>query len=75
MKKTVNWFKPDPIPIVYLLIVPRWFLCWSSSLFVRLWFLMWRLFGHYVCLGRSVLRDCAIPWVYSLISFYIVDRS
>ena len=32
-----NWFK---LPVVFLLTVPRWFLYYSSSLFVHMWFKM-----------------------------------
>ena len=73
-----NWFSaPSPIPIVaYLLTVRRRFLYCSSSLFVCLCFLMWRLCCPYLVLispyfgareGR--LRDCGISWVSSIIVF------
>ena len=31
---------PPPPPVVFLRTVPRWFLCFSSSLFMRWWFRM-----------------------------------
>ena len=38
-------------PVIFLLTVSRRFLCFSSSLFVRLWFHMWCLF----CLCLSLI--------------------
>ena len=40
-------------PVVVLLVVPRLYLCCSSSLFVRRWFDMWRLFNHLLFLISS----------------------
>ena len=45
------WPAPHPHPTsVFLLTIPRRFLCCSSSLFVRLWFHMWRLCRPYLFL-------------------------
>ena len=41
---------PSLLPVVFLLFVPRRFLCCSSSMFVLRWFHMWRLFCHYLFL-------------------------
>ena len=66
---------------VFLLTVPRRFLCCSSSLFVRQSFHLWRLFYPYSllispilwCLGRVARCYCGISWVYSHIFFKLVS--
>ena len=41
--KASNWLTGLSTQVVFLPTVSRWFLCCSSSLFVRLWFNMWCL--------------------------------
>ena len=58
------------LPVVFLLAVPRRFLCGSSSLFVSLRFLMWRLWYPYLFLippsfgdpGRFCFVMVAFVW-------------
>ena len=54
-----NWFKS---PVVFLLTVPRWFLCCSSSMSVRVWIHMWSLSlcFHYLFLITSTLGDSGV---------------
>ena len=48
---------PHPPVVFFLLVVPRWFLCCSSSLFVYRRFYMWRLFYHCLFGSPSVVAS------------------
>ena len=56
-----GFITPPPLLAVFLLSIPVWFHCYSSSLFVRRWFHMWSLFVPYLaflwCTGSAVFRD------------------
>ena len=74
VKVNYKSLKPPATPMVFLLTVQRRFVCCSSSSFLRRWFHMWRLLSLFVphlslwCVGKTVLRYCAVSWVSSLIS-------
>ena len=62
--------------VVFLLTIPRRYLCYSSSLFVRLWFNMWRLFCPYLLLisfsfGASGRLYCVIAVLPGFLHLYI----
>ena len=60
--------------VVCLLTAPRRFFCYSSSLFVRRWYLV-IVCSSSLLLPRAVLRDCVIFWVSSLIFFTFQEKT
>ena len=77
MRYTSSLSQTSPPQVVFLLTVPRRFLCCSSSLFVCQSFHIWRLFCHYLflispsfgALGRLFIMTVAFPG-YLYLSFY-----
>ena len=73
-------FRNNMAPVVFLLTVPRQFLCCSSSLFLHQWFHMWHLLCHYLFLisplfglRKAMLCNCGFSCVSSFIflTFYV----
>ena len=67
-----NWLR---LSNSFPLALPKRCLCYSSSLFVRLWFHIQQLFSHYSILifpffsflGKALFRACGNSWLSSLI--------
>ena len=67
------------LPVVFLLVVPWRFMCRDSSLYVRRWFGVWRLFCHSLFLislsfspsGKMCIAIVAFPgFVLFVLRFY-----
>ena len=73
VSREYNWFIPSPPPapihppLVFLLF--RWLYC-CSSLFVRRWFYMWRLFWHYLFLIPPFPREGCASWLWHFLGIF-----